>query len=216
VAEQRGGRGAAKGRRDEEVRRRIVARAGELLARRGFGATTMDEVAASLGMSKKTLYQHFTSKEELAREALEEAFRDAERALALARAGEDRDFGERLRDHVLVVAERHGQLDAAMLEELERSQPALHARYLELSRQSIERNFGALLSAGVLAGELRADLDPRLVVRVVQVLAGQLLLPAQLGELGLSPQKAVEAILSVVLDGIRVRDPPRSGRGRSR
>jgi AcrR family transcriptional regulator len=177
---------------------------------------TMDEIAASLGMSKKTLYHHFASKEDLAREALEEAFRDAERALSQARAGEDRDFGERLRDHVLVVAERHGRLDAAMLEELERSQPALHARYLELSRESIERNFGALLSAGVKAGELRADLDPRLVVRVVQVLAGQLLKPANLGELGLSPRQAVEAILSVVLDGIRVRDPPRKGMGRSR
>lgn len=212
MAERAGSVGVTRGKRDEEARQRIVARAGELLARRGFAAMTMDEVAQSLGMSKRTLYQHFASKEDLAREALEESFRDAERALVAARGDEDRSFSERLRDHVLVVTERHGRLDAATLEELARSQPALHARYVELSRQTIERQFGALLAAGVKAGELRGDLDPRVVVRIVQTLSTQLLQPTQLASLGLSPRQAVEAILAVVLDGIRVRAANRRAR----
>lgn len=47
----------------EEV---IVETAHTMLAQQGYEAMSMDEVAAQVGISKATLYQHFPSKEELA------------------------------------------------------------------------------------------------------------------------------------------------------
>jgi AcrR family transcriptional regulator len=47
----------------EEV---IVETAHTMLAQHGYEAMSMDEVAAQVGISKATLYQHFPSKEELA------------------------------------------------------------------------------------------------------------------------------------------------------
>lgn len=203
-------------RAGEEARRRVIARARQLFERRGFSTVTMDEIASGLGMSKKTLYQLFPSKEELGAEALDETFREIERELEEARGGEDRDFGERLRDHLLVVAERYRRLETALLEDLERGNPALHARYQELSRGLVERQFGSLLAAGVRAGEFRADLDPQIVVRAVEALSAGLLRPAVLGALGLSPLQAFQAIFEIVLNGIRVRERPaaRTGHGR--
>jgi TetR/AcrR family transcriptional regulator, regulator of autoinduction and epiphytic fitness len=43
----------------------ILEAAGELLIAKGYAAMTMDDVAAAVGISKATLYQHFPSKEEL-------------------------------------------------------------------------------------------------------------------------------------------------------
>jgi AcrR family transcriptional regulator len=47
------------------VRARITSTAAEIFSRRGFRATSMNEIAAAVGLSKPTLYHYFRSKEEL-------------------------------------------------------------------------------------------------------------------------------------------------------
>jgi AcrR family transcriptional regulator len=48
-----------------ERERQTVAAAGALFAERGFGAVTMDEVAATVGVTKPLLYTYFGNKERL-------------------------------------------------------------------------------------------------------------------------------------------------------
>jgi len=48
-----------------EVRDRIKQKADELYRRYGIKSVTMDEIAAQLGVSKKTIYQSFSDKNEL-------------------------------------------------------------------------------------------------------------------------------------------------------
>src|SRR5205823_3430702 len=55
--------------RERQLRLRgdaILDAALDLFVERGYPDATMDELAARLGTSKRTLYQHFPSKEELA------------------------------------------------------------------------------------------------------------------------------------------------------
>lgn len=54
-----------------EVKNRIKERASELFFKYGIRSITMDEVAESLGMSKRTLYESFKNKEELLKECIE-------------------------------------------------------------------------------------------------------------------------------------------------
>ena len=49
--------------RDREER--ILDEAQTVLLARGAGAVTMERMAAAVGVSKGTVYQHFTSKEDL-------------------------------------------------------------------------------------------------------------------------------------------------------
>jgi AcrR family transcriptional regulator len=48
-----------------EVKERILEKAGDLFMRYGIRSITMDEIAAQLGISKKTIYQFFTDKDEM-------------------------------------------------------------------------------------------------------------------------------------------------------
>ena len=48
-----------------EVKEYIVAEADKLFCQYGFKSVTMDDIAKHLGMSKKTIYQHFSDKNEL-------------------------------------------------------------------------------------------------------------------------------------------------------
>ena|SRR5215203_1173689 len=48
-----------------EVKERILIKAHELYNRYGIRSVSMDDIAAQLGMSKKTLYQYYVDKDEL-------------------------------------------------------------------------------------------------------------------------------------------------------
>ena len=58
----------------------------EIFSRQGFRATSMNEIAAAVGLSKPTLYHYFRSKEELLvriySEVLDESLEDARRIVA--------------------------------------------------------------------------------------------------------------------------------------
>jgi AcrR family transcriptional regulator len=55
----------------------IVQTVNRLLAEKGFDAMTVDEVAASVGIAKASLYKHFPSKEDLAAAAMVRGMRSA-------------------------------------------------------------------------------------------------------------------------------------------
>jgi len=48
-----------------EAKERILAKAAELFMRYGIRSITMDEIATQLGISKKTIYQFFTDKDDM-------------------------------------------------------------------------------------------------------------------------------------------------------
>jgi TetR/AcrR family transcriptional regulator, cholesterol catabolism regulator len=48
-----------------EVKERILGKAADLFSRYGIRSITMDEIASQLGISKKTIYQFFTDKDEM-------------------------------------------------------------------------------------------------------------------------------------------------------
>lgn len=60
----------ARRRRREETRDRILTSSADLFYRRGITTVSMDEAAANAGVTKPTLYAHFSTKELLVAEAL--------------------------------------------------------------------------------------------------------------------------------------------------
>jgi AcrR family transcriptional regulator len=56
----------------EKTRRRILAKAYVLFRRRGFTRVNVDEIAAAAEITKRTLYSHFRSKDELLAAVLEQ------------------------------------------------------------------------------------------------------------------------------------------------
>jgi len=73
------------------TRRRILDAAYELFYRKGFNRVSVDEIAAASGLTKRSLYYHFNSKDELLASVLE---LQHELALARIRKHEDRYRGD--------------------------------------------------------------------------------------------------------------------------
>jgi len=61
----------------DETRERIIAKAGELFNQRGFEGTSLSDLMHATGLEKGGIYRHFRSKEELAAESFDYAWKAA-------------------------------------------------------------------------------------------------------------------------------------------
>jgi len=186
----------------DSVRRRIVAGARRHFFAHGFRRVTMDDIAGELGMSKKTLYAHFPSKSALVEAAIRAKAADVEVELGRIEAECDADFSGALH-RMLACLQRHAEeIQPPFLRDVRRSAPELF-KFVEMRRSAlIERYFGKLFANGRRAGMVRKDLPPRLAVEILLGAIQSVVNPVKLAELGLAPQVAFPAVISVVLNGV--------------
>jgi AcrR family transcriptional regulator len=192
----------------DDARARILAAAERLFIEHGFARVTMDEMASALGMSKKTLYRHFQSKEELCGAVLDTVFVAIDEALRAVVEDKETPFEERLPRYMAVVARAFETARGPLLRDLMREAPALYQRVIDERKAVVQRRTGALLADGVRAGALRDDVPTQFVVAMIMVNGEHLIQPERLAELGISARQAFEWAISVLLDGMRPRTGP--------
>jgi TetR/AcrR family transcriptional regulator, cholesterol catabolism regulator len=163
------GRNRAKG--GESGRRAaIVAVAADLFAERGYRATTVREIADAAGVLSGSLYHHFDSKESIIDELLSSYLDElrAEYRAIVAAGGSPLDIIAALVRAAFSSIARHRA--AVTVFQNERGYLAELPRfgYLHTSEQSTQRLWMKVLRDGIEAGELRADLDPRLTYRFLR------------------------------------------------
>ena len=79
----------------EQTRERILARSAQLFNRQGYSGSSLADIMRETGLEKGGIYNHFSSKEQLALEAFDYAYRLVERRMRQALA-EKRNAIERL------------------------------------------------------------------------------------------------------------------------
>ncbi len=123
-----------------DSRQEILRTAARLFQQRGYDATSMNDVAAALKLSKGGLYHHFQSKDEILFEIMNHAMEiTEERVLAPVRAIADPE--ERLRAlirlHMEVVLSPRDREITVMLHENHPLPPALRKRINTLKKQYV-------------------------------------------------------------------------------
>ncbi len=184
------------------LRLRVLQAARAALFAHGYSALTMDDLATELGMSKKTLYQHFATKEEIVGAALDafaaEVRADADQILADRRL----TFAEKLRGLTGGIFQRLAKLQPHVLRDLQRFAPTLHARVVELRGKNLPYIFGRLLEQGQLAGKVRDDLDTDFAAHFLLHAMQGVMQPESLAQLHLAPHEAFERAMNVFFGGL--------------
>lgn len=136
----------------------IVDTMQDLLLRQGYAATSMDDVAAQLGISKGTLYLHFKSKAQL---ALSVIIRQIEAAEADIRTLDPSlPAVERLRRALLAGLRRRATMGRAQIE----LPPELYAdAAFQAADRKVFKAGNALIRQAQRAGDIRTDLSPALL-----------------------------------------------------
>jgi AcrR family transcriptional regulator len=187
---------------DADARTRIIAAARAHLFAYGYSAWTMDELAAELGMSKKTLYRHFSSKDALVEEVLE-VFGSEVRALAESVFSEESlRFTAKLHRFTEAMVHRFASIKPHVLRDLERFAPHISRKIEELRYRNIPRVFGRIFAQGQAAGMIRSDLDAAFVIEFWRAAINGVMHPASLERLALSPDKAFEKGIDLFFAGL--------------
>jgi AcrR family transcriptional regulator len=181
---------------------RILRQAREHFFAHGYCQCTMDDLAAELGMSKKTLYVHFSGKDEIMRAVIEQLGReiraDAEALLANRNLG----FAEKLRGFAEGMVQRLAQLNPRTVRDLQRFAPELYALTVEMRQKNIPYIFGRFIEEGQLTGKVRTDLSPVFAVEFfLQAMQG-LIQPATLDRLGLAPRDLIPRAIDLFFGGL--------------
>lgn len=147
---------------DQQTRTEILAAADDLFQQHGYRRVTMDQIARRRGMSKRTLYQYFASKQEVAdgvvAARLADWLRQADAAFAAGGTFPE-VFSRLLRGVEVALAE----LNPLFLEDLERYAPGVFARIAEARGRQMLRLAG-LLQAGQAEGSVRPDVRADLAI----------------------------------------------------
>lgn len=184
---------------DEPNTARICAAAMELFRQDGLHFT-MQQLAQMLHISKKTLYTHYISKEELLLDMIDRAF-EAIHAQKRAILAEKIPLEEKLRRVIIALPEEYAATNLCRMEELEGKFPAAAER-VRLHLETGWEPTLALLEEARQAGVLRnVPLD---ILRMM--IAGSIEEFLRDGTLAAQEySSALEAMIDILLEGILKR-----------
>lgn len=199
----------------EVPRRRILHAAEETFLTRGLRSLTMDDLAAEIGMSKRTLYQHFTSKDDLFTAVIDARLASIEHDLEALTRQHSADVARQLNAVLAYLSRRLGEIRPAFLQDVRRHAPETFDKIDRFRRRMMSRYFGQLLERGRARGFLREDLSATVVMEIALTLITTIVTPESLQRLNVSPAEAFNTILSVLLEGLLTPAGRRQARTRS-
>jgi AcrR family transcriptional regulator len=142
------------------TRRQIETVAAELFYRRGYGATSVREILAALGMTPGALYNHFRSKEELLYSIASRTCAELEKQLAEAVRRGGGEPARELWEAAKTMTEFHTtyRTEAVVTRSESQHLPLPQVTEVRSSERRIRREFERMLEQGRAKGEFRMSL----------------------------------------------------------
>ena len=182
-----------------DLRERVIAAATALFQAEGL-RFTMQEVAAALHISKKTIYTVYPSKEELLLDMVDDLFHRIHREKR-ERMDAPGPIEERIQSAMVALPEQYRTLDLRLLGTLDEKYPAVARRVREHLENHWEPTI-TLLEEGMASGRIRPVSIPILRQMVTASIEGFLVN----GENGSSYADTLAAMMDIIMNGIRRRD----------
>jgi TetR/AcrR family transcriptional regulator, cholesterol catabolism regulator len=184
-----------------DIRERIIVHASDRFFDEGFSHVPVEEIAGAIGISKKTFYKHFGSKDELLLVVTERLLTGIHRQFCSIVEG-DASFLEKLDGLITFIGQMLSRLSRPMMRDLQRHSPGIWARVQQFRRERISNDFKGLLLQGVVDGFVRKDVDIDLFLLAFIGAVEAVVNPAVLAEHPLPVRDVIRSIMTVFLRGI--------------
>jgi AcrR family transcriptional regulator len=185
---------------DIEDKQRIIQIASQRFRQVGISKVTLDEIAAELGMSKKTMYKFFPSKEDLL-SGVVHTMMNGLRAKVESIVVSDKSFNEKLPEILGHLGREIGMTSKQFLIDLQRFTPDLWREMDEFRRQRILTNVRQLFVQAKEEKMFRSDLNIDLFLLVFLNSVQNILTPQVLSEQSFSMNDALRGIFGIIFQG---------------
>ena len=146
----------------EQTRRGIVDSALKLFGRRGYDATSVQEITNLAGVTKGAFYHHFESKEALLR-LIHDEYIDHQLALSRRVLEEASEPDEQLRGLIMAILDSVAEFqpNVAVYFQERRALSGEQASEAKRKREELDRMFRDVISRGVASGAFLPSTDVR-------------------------------------------------------
>lgn len=186
---------------DETPGGKILAAAREILLRDGYSALTMDVLSTRLSMSKKTLYVHFSSKDEMVNAIFAATGATIRRGVDDILSGPG-GFIVKLHATLRIVGDHFGSMSPSFLADLQRYAPHMYHQINEVKAKNIPQGLTPILKPGIAEGLVRDDERIAFLIECCLLVASGLHDPARLERLQLDAEAAFKHAIEIFLGGI--------------
>jgi AcrR family transcriptional regulator len=146
----------------ESTKSRLIAHAATLFAKNGCKAITMDDIANSMGISKRTIYENFSDKKSLLEACLRYFFERRELEVKQILQSSDHLIAAifKLLDNTSKV---FYQLQFNLFNEIQKYYPETYNNTVRVYKQQFIENTDKLLQKGIIDGIVRKEVNPSIM-----------------------------------------------------
>jgi AcrR family transcriptional regulator len=147
------------------VKARILQQAHDLYMQYGIRSVTMDEIAVSMGISKKTLYQFYMDKDELV-EAVTMGIIEFNQSSCLKDRNLAKDAIHEVFLAIEMMQDMFANMNPSILHELQKYHPKAFDKFTEHKHSFMYKVFVDNIQRGIKEELFRPDINVELIVRV--------------------------------------------------
>lgn len=180
-----------------------------MFLRYGYSKVRIDEIAAELKISKKTIYNHFGSKEQLLFAVIEQTHTDLERELLFIETKKDLSYEDQIKSILSLLGIWVSNV-TPILDDLKRSLPEAYDVIVEIKKEIFVSHGMLILNKGVEIGKIKAGWHVNMALYIFIATAEKLLtetyrdtLPNEVvADFPLSPEERLRAVVEILYSGI--------------
>jgi AcrR family transcriptional regulator len=187
---------------EKEIKERILNQAEQLFLQFGYSKVTMDEIAASVGMSKKTLYKFFPGKEALVKDMITTMKCAVDDYINSIWANEQMGFMDKLKSVMNFIGKQSTKLHGPLLEDLHKNIPEIWEEIHDFRQANAVQRFSLFLFEGIEKGVFRKDLDRQLIILFYLHAIRGMINPDTLSQLPYSANQVFDSVIRIIFEGI--------------
>jgi len=187
---------------ENEIKEKILQKSSEMFHQFGCAKVSMEEIASALGISKKTLYKHFSNKEHLLNEIFSSISQQTENYTTDLFANKDYTYVQKVKLMLEYVSEHVGKFKGPMMGDLQTYYPKIWEKIHLFMKKKAWEKFTMLVDEGITHGIFRNDINKQIVVLMYVFSLQNLLTPEVLAQVPLSADQIYKTLINVIFEGI--------------
>jgi AcrR family transcriptional regulator len=190
---------------ENKPKERILEMAKDRFFKLGFNKVTLDELSTDLGISKKTMYKYFPSKDELVKTIVWMMLRRVEKEVQRI-TEEEKPFVHKLADLILYIGKTIGSFSKSFQMDMRRFAPLIWVEAEKFRQEHIVSKMIEMIRRAKKENVFRNDINDEVLVMMLSSCFQNILTPDVLAEHSFSPKEAMYTIFHVIFEGALTED----------
>lgn len=180
------------------MKNKILDAAAQLILQYGLKKFTVDEIAAELKISKKTVYKYFKSKDDIIREYFEIAI-ESDKSSVLKTLRSEEKILKKI--HEIIYSNHRYRLPVVLLNEVRKFYPDEWVKIQNLKQFKLDAT-KKLLQQGSLEGIFKSDIHFEILLKMLENISDMFIDYDFLVENKLKTTEAIDEALKIIFNGI--------------